>query len=228
MAGDVKAKAVRELAEKYWGAWKRGEYPTEIPAEPIQDAPRSGNVEWPAPTLPLLAIAYKIPGYTDTAKDTAALQALSLLAFSPTSELYQKLIIRERKADQLSGGTQLRADPFLFEIRARIQAPADVDYVREQILETVASLRARPVDAGRLAAVKKHLQYSLSAEMDTSDAVADVVARFVGLRRSPETIERLYAQLAQLTPEDIQQIAAKYLTDNGRTIITLRAAEGSQ
>jgi zinc protease len=228
VTGDVKPKAVREIVEKYWGTWKRGNYQVEIPMEAAQEEPRVGRVSWPEATLPLLSIAYKVPAYTDGAKDTASLEAIALFAFSPISDLYQKLVIQEHKADQLSATNPMRVDPSLFEIRARINSPADVASVQAEILSTVTALRERPIDPSLLTAVRKHLQYSLTAQLDTSDAVAGMLASFIALRRTPDTIDRFYTQLSQLTPDDIQQTARKYLTDNARTIVTLQGPESGQ
>jgi zinc protease len=47
------------------------------------------------------------------------------------------------------------------------------------------------------------------------------VARFVALRRTPETINRLYEVYDRVTPEDIQRVARKYFVEDGRTIVTL-------
>ena len=228
VVGDVKAKAVRELVDKYWGEWKHGNYQPDIPREPVQDAARTGHVDWPASTLPIVTISYKVPGYNDAAKDTAALEALSFLAFSPTSDLYQKLVIQEQKVDQLFADNPFNVDPTLFGIEARVKKAADMEYVRDQILEAVKTLRNTPVDAARLDAVRKHLRYQMALRLDNSDTVANVLARYVALRRSPETIDKFYTQLAQLTPADIQQAAAKYLIENGRTIVTLTGTGGAK
>jgi zinc protease len=228
VVGDVKPKAVREMVDKYWSAWKRGSYKAEIPAEPVQDGPRTNLVAWPAATLPLLTVSYKSPAYSDADKDTAALEAISFLAFSPTSELYQKLVIREQKVDQLRADNSFNVDPSLFAITARVKKAADLDYVRDQILEAIAAVRDRPADPARLDAVRKHLRYSLAQRMDNSDTIAGILANYIALRRTPETIEKLYGQLAQLTPEDVQQAAAKYLIENGRTIVTLTGSGSGQ
>jgi len=228
VVGDVKAKAVREMVDTYWGAWKRGSYQAEIPAEPVQDGPRTNHVDWPAATLPILTISYKSPAYSDTTKDTAALEAISFLAFSPTSELYQRLVIREQKADQLRADNSENVDPSVFEILARVKKPEDMDYVRERILETIASLRDKPVEAARLDAVRDHLRYSFAQRLDNSDTIANILARYIALRRTPETIEKLYGQLAQLTPEDVQKAAAQYLIENGRTTVTLTGPGSGQ
>ena len=224
VVGDVKPKSVRDVVEKQWGAWKRGSYVPNIPTEPVQDSPRTSHVDWPNATLPLVTIAYKGPAYADSIKDSAALEALALLEFSPTSDLYQRLAIREQKVDQLAAGADRKVDAFLFEIEARVKKAEDVPYVQERVLEVVEATGRRPVPEARLDAVRKHLRYSASQEMEDSDAIASLLTPFLGLRRTPETMERYYAQLAQLTPADIQAAAAKYMVSNNRTIVTLTAA----
>lgn len=221
VAGDARHKQVRQLVEKYWGNWKRGNHKAEIPPEPPQEAPRTTRVDWPSPTLPCLMVAYKGPAYTDTTADTAALDALAFLAFSPNSGLYQKLVVQERKVDVFGGDAPIRVEPGLFTILARVKNPADVDYVRAQVLETVKAFREKPVSKQRLEAVKNHLRYSFSLGMDNSEAIAGAVARFVALRRTPETINRLYEMYARLTPEDLRDAAVKYLSENNRTMVTL-------
>ena len=56
VVGDVKAKAVRAMVDKYWGEWKRGSYKPEIPVEPAQNGPRTAHVDWPSPTLPIVSV----------------------------------------------------------------------------------------------------------------------------------------------------------------------------
>jgi zinc protease len=221
VAGDVKPAHVRALVDKYWGNWKRGSYKAEIPVEPPQQAPRTANVDWPTRTLPWVAVAYKNPAYTDSEPESAALDAIAYLGFSRNSELYQKLVVQEQKVDMLNGNNPDNVDPNLFQILARVKNPADMDYVRDQILDTIKNLRDNPVPAAKLEAVKNNLRYGFSLRMDNSEAVAGSVARYVALRRTPATIDSLYAQYAALTPEVVQKVAQKYLIDNNRTIVTL-------
>jgi zinc protease len=104
---------------------------------------------------------------------------------------------------------------------ARVKKAEDVEAVRDRILETIKSFRETPVDAARLDKVRKRLRYSAAAAMDSSDAVAAMLARYVALRRTPESMNALFDQYAKLTPEDVQQAASKYLVESGRTIVTL-------
>jgi zinc protease len=97
-------------------------------------------------------------------------------------------------------------------------------YVRSQILDTVKRFQNELVPANKLAAVQNRERYQFTMQLDNSQTVAQTVARFVALRRTPDTIDRLFGIYAQLTPEDIRAAARKYLVESGRTIVTLNGA----
>jgi zinc protease len=221
VVGDAKPKEMRGIVDKYWGEWKRGSYKPDIPAEPPQTEARTGHVDWPAQTLPLITVAFKSPAYDDSSVTLPALSALGELAFSRNSAIYQKLVIQEQKVDMLGGGPSRQVDPGLFEITARVKKAADVEYVRDQILETIKSFQEKAPDAARLEALKKRARYTVALSMDNSDSIAGILARFVALRRTPESMNRFYDMFAKITPEDVQQAAKQYLVESGRTIVTL-------
>jgi zinc protease len=228
VVGDVKPKAVRAMVDKYWGEWKRGSYKPEIPVEPAQNGPRTAKVDWPSPTLPIVSVAFKAPAYNDATKETAALDALASLAFSATSDLYQKLVVQEQKADAISANAPGNIDAGLFEITARVKKVEDLDYVRERMLETVKAFQEKPVDAARLDTVRKRLRYQVALSMDNSDTIAQILSNYIALKRTPETMNALYDRYAALTPEDVREVAAKYLVEKGRTIVTLTGPGGAK
>ena len=221
VAGDVSPERVRPLAQKYWGNWKRGDYRPAIPAEPPQQGPRANQIQWPTPTLPWVVVSFHGPAYSDQQKEQAALDLISFLGFSESSALYQKLVIQEQKVDTLQADSPDRVDPYLFSVWARLKKPADLESVRQDILATLESFKGKPVAAERLDEVKRHLRYSFALSLNNSETIAGLVARFVALRRTPETINRLYDLYEQITPEDIRSVARKYLIESGRTIVTL-------
>jgi zinc protease len=227
IVGDAQPKAVRALVDKYWGGWKKGSYKAEIPRDAEQDGPRTAHVDWPSPTLPVVTVSYKAPAYDDAGKETAALDALSYLAFSETSDLFQKLVVEEQKVDMLSADAPRNADPNLFGVMARVKKEADMPYVEEQILSAIKRFSQKPVDAALLETVRKHVRYSLALRMQSSDAIAATLSRYIALRRTPETLNRFFDQYAALTPEDIQQAAAKYLTEKNRTVVSLTGPKGA-
>jgi zinc protease len=221
LVGDVDRKSSLALVKKYFGGWKRGTYRTEIPREPPQTEPKTTRVDWPVPTLPIVSVSFKAAAYDDENKDSAALDIALFQAFSENSDLYRKLVIEEQKVDVLEAENSDHIDPFLFTVIARVKNPKDVDSVQQQILDTYESLCSKPIERARLEEVKSHLLYEFALSMNSSARVAETLAAYVGLRRTPETINKRYALYDSITPEDVQAAARKYFVPRNRTIAIL-------
>ena len=225
VAGDVKHEPVVAMARKYWSEWQRGSYVPQIPVEGKQAHELTAHVDWPTRTLPLVAVAYNSPAYSDDRKDLAAMDLIASFAFSSNSEIYQRLVIKEQTVDALFYSLEEHVDPYLMAVIARVKDQKDVDHVRGEIMKTYDSFKTTRVEAERLEAVKSHLRYSFALSLDDSQAIASNIAPFVGLRRTPETINKLFDIYASITPDDVQQVARKYFVQNQRTIVSLSQKE---
>src|SRR6266850_545672 len=159
VVGDIKHEGVMQLVNKYWSGWKRGNYTPEIPNEPEQTAPLSTEVAWPTPTLPWVAVSFKGPAYSDDQKDKPALDLIGSLGFSQTSDLYQKLVIKEQKVDTLFSDFEDHRDPYLLTVAARVKDPKDTEYVKGEIIKAFESFKTAAVAADKLNAVKSNLKY---------------------------------------------------------------------
>jgi zinc protease len=221
LVGDVSRERALELTTRYFGEWKRGDFVPTIPSEPAQTEAKNATVEWPSPTLPLLAVAFRGPAYSDQVKDKAALDLLSQLAFGPNSELYQRLVLKEQKVDGIFRSFGNQKDPDLFTVTARIKDPKDIDYVRQQILQTFTQFTDESVAQAKLDATRSRMRYSFALALDSSSAIADAMAPYIALARTPETINSLFALYQQITPADIRAAASKYFVDSNRTTVTL-------
>jgi zinc protease len=225
ITGDVKRDDALAMTKKYWGAWTRGEYKPQIPKEAEQAKELTAHVDWPSPTLPWVAVAYKGPAYTDEQKDMPSMDLISNLGFSQNSELYQRLVIKEQKVDALFASFEDHLDPYLLTVMARVKDPKDINYVRQEIIKTFDSFKTTKVSKEKLEAVKSNLKYSFALAMDNSQAIASTLAPYISLRRTPETINKLFDVYASITPEDIQQMAGKYFVEKQRTVVTLSNKE---
>lgn len=221
LVGDVKRDEALAMVKKYFGDWKRGSYVPDIPAEPDQTAPREGHVDWPSDTLPLLYVAFRGPAYSDYNKDKAALDLLAPIAFGENSDLYQKVVLKEQKLDALSYSFEDRADPELFLVAAKVKDVKDTDYIRQQILDTYQRYAKEPIPQAKLDSTRSRLRYEFALGMDSSEAIAGSLAGYIGLRRTPLTIDKLFALYDTITPQDIRDMAARYFVDKHRTIVTL-------
>jgi zinc protease len=228
LVGDVTRERALELTKKYFGGWAHGSYAPSIPAEPAQAASRTAHVDWPSPTLPWLAVAFKGPAYSDETKDKAALDLLSEIAFGRNSDLYRRLVLEQQIVDELGVDFGNHPDPELFTTYARIKDGKNADDVREQILATVARFTKETVDQMKLDATRSRMRYSFALRMNSSPAIAAALAPYILLRRTPDTIDKVFALYQQVTPQDIRAGAAKYLTENNRTIVTLATKAGTK
>ena len=103
-----------------------------------------------------------------------------------------------------------------------------MDYVRDQILATFKRFAGEAVDQAKLDATRSRIRYSFALRMNSSSAVANALSPYIALRRTPETINKLFALYQQITPQDMQTAARQYFTENNRTIVTLTSNKGSK
>lgn len=224
VVGDIQVDQVRDLAKRYWSGWKRGSYVAPIEAEPAQDGPRKAHIDWPAPTLPFTYIGFRVPAYTDTEKDSAALDLIAALGFSENSPLYKRLVLDDQKVDVMQATYSDHVDPYLFTIVSRVKKKEDVPRVEEEILSTLAGFKDTLVPAQRLDRVRRRLRYGLALGMDNSEAIARTLAYAIALRRTPETLNKISERYESLTPEDLRDVARKYFVESGRTVVTLSSS----
>jgi zinc protease len=228
IAGDVDIANTFKLVEKYWGDWKRGNYKVEIPAEPPQQKAVYAHVKWQTPTLPMLTVAFHGPAFSDSKPDMAVMDIISNLEFSQSSELFNKLVIKEQKVDQMFSYFPDRIDPYLVTVFARLKDAKDMDYVREEILKTFAKLRTEGVSAKRLNEIKSNLRYSFASGMNSSQSIAEALVGYVSKTKDPETVNKVYRLYESVTPQDVKAIANKYFVDNGLVVTTLSHEDLSQ
>ncbi len=225
VAGDVDPRATLAMVERHWGEWEHGSYSVDIPAEPPTSGPITAHVPWTSATIPWLTIGFHGPAMSTTEPDYAALDTLLDLSFGPTSEIYKRLVEREQIVDQLMPYFPAHADPGLATVLGRLKDPKDAAYVREQILQTFAEAKAKPVDPQRLDDAKSHARYSFVRALDNSESIASTLAQFVRFERRYDTLNDLFRVYDALTPGQLQEAAQEYLTD-ARMVQTTLATEG--
>jgi zinc protease len=99
--------------------------------------------------------------------------------------------------------------------------------VREQVLATLKRYTLEQIPQAKLDATRSRLRYSIALQMDSSTAIAGTLAPYIALRRTPETMNKLFALYEQVTPEDIRAAAARYFVERNRTIVTLSTKTGN-
>ena len=225
LVGDVDPEPTFKLVKQYWGSWERGDYEIDIPEEPPLGGPKYEHLQWDSPTQPWLVMAFRGPAYRPTEKDMPAIDLVSSIYFSESSELYQKLVIQDRSVDQLFAYFPDRIDPGKLYIAARLMDSKHAADVRDAINATLAEARTELVDAQKVAETKSRLRYAFTAQLDNSGGIGAELASFVQFFRTPETINDVYSTYGSLSAEDIRDIANKYFVDDSRVTLTLSSEE---
>lgn len=220
VVGDVTPEKVNSLAKKYFGNWKKGNYVSQVPVEPPQKETKyvhiqNGNIP------PVVSLNYKGPAFSDKSIEMPALDILTTILFSPTSDLYQKLVLKEQKVRSIDGGAQDSRDPNLIMIDASIIKKDDMQYVKDEIVKAIEKVKSEGVDSKKLSDTKSYLKYSLAMRIDNPDAIAGTLASYVSLTGDPESLNRYYALYDKVTVDDIKNVANKYFVNTGLTIATI-------
>jgi zinc protease len=228
VVGDFDQKKLLDLCKKYYGNWKKGNYRLNVPLDPPQKEEKKIDLPWKAKTLPILAIGYHGPAFSDKDIDMPAIDLLSQVVFSETSPLFQKLVIEEQLVEFIQGGQGDSRDPGMFEVYTRVKDPKNIDKVRDAIYAAIEDAKTTPVSAERLAGIKSYLKYQYAMGLDNPDAVARSISHYIQLTGDPESVNRVYTLYDNITPNDIMMVAKKYFAPNNRTVVILTQEEGKE
>ncbi|MDJ0841852.1 MAG: pitrilysin family protein [Acidobacteriota bacterium] len=224
VVGDAQHPKVMELSKKYFGEWERGSYQPNIPVEPPQKAEKKAHVTFPGRTN-MVGVYYRTPAFSDTEKDLVALDLLFSMGFSEKSEIYKKLVRNEQKVRFIFADVTNTRDPYITGVVSSVYKVEDTAYVRDEIDKAIESFKTTPVETKELDALKSRRRYGMAGSLDTPFAVGNTLAYYIWLTGDPESLNREYQIMDSITPEDMINVAKKYLTTNNRTVVTLSAEE---
>jgi zinc protease len=221
VCGDVVPENVFSMVEKYYGPWEKGYVAPDIQTEPEQTAPRQKKITFKGKTLPILAVAYKGLAFAPKSKDFVASNLLGDIMFGSTSEIYNKLVLKEQKVQFVAADFSINRDPGLNTIFARVKNEDDVDYVRQEIANTIKKFQMELMNKKELDDLKSNLKYGFLMGLSSTARIAGSLPRFIAISGDIECIDQYYETLDTITPEDIREAAKKFLTDNNKTDILL-------
>jgi len=218
--GDVKPTRVKQLAEKYFGKWQRGNYTPSTPVEPSQTETRYAHVQ-ESGFPPYLELNYKAPAFDASTVDNAALHILLTIFFSERSELYRKLVIEEGVLRNLGFDAHFARDPYLMNVFASFKEGKDMQRVKDEIVQKLEEVKSKPVGKQLLEDAKSHIRNSIIMHMDNPSSIADGHSYFLWVSGDIRFFDALMKKYDEVTPDDITAVAKKYLVPEKLTISTI-------
>lgn len=225
VAGDFDHGQLMTYVNQYYGGWEKSGYNLVTPEEPTQTKSKRAHYDWPTQTLPLLAIGFHGLAYSDENIDKAALDLMAEIAFSRSSELYQRLVIEEQKCQSLGASFADRRDPYLLIFNSVVKNEKDLAYVEEEIFNALERLKTEPISEEKLTDIKSNLKYSFANSLGTTDGVAGSLAFYINLTTDPGSVNKMFDLFERVTPQDIIAMAKKYFKKSNSTVVTLTGGE---
>lgn len=225
VAGDVEADEVFQLAKQYFGQLPTSEIED---LKPRREAKQYGTqrlvVEVPA-KIPYIVMGYKAPVLT-TVEEEWEVYALEVLAGildgGNSARLSNNLVRGQHIANSASASYSMSAKhESLFVLSAVPNDQVAIDVLEFALREQVDSIKTRVPDESELDRVKAQV---VAAQVFQQDSVF-YQAMEVGMLDTiglPWQVKDEYVQnILAVTAEQVQQVANKYLTDEGLTVAVL-------
>lgn len=232
VAGDVQAAQVRAWAEKTYGSIPARALPVRKPRpEPAQRGIRRVEVKAPAEQA-YVALAFHVPRIARVDEGMAAQDrdALALLVLSAVLSGYDGARLERaltqgagRVADSAdSGASVLGRGPGLFLLTGVPAAGQSAEAVEQALRAQVARIARDGVEPAELERVKTQWMASNIYERDSVMNQAQQLGSYWVLGMPLDAEDRLLAQLRSVTPQQVQDVAARYFGDDALTVATLR------
>ncbi len=217
--GDLEPEAWLARIDALFGALEAAPRPHALARpEPPQRGERHVTVRLPGSTS-LVRVSHHTPpvSHADYLPLVVADAVLSggkaMFSFQATqarsARLYRALVETEL-ASSASSSYHASLDPYLFTIGATVREGVDPAAVERAILNEVDRLRQELVSADELAVAirQTQAQFAYSSETVTSQALTLGLLEIVDRHERMDTV---LAELAQVTPADVQRVAQTYL-----------------
>jgi len=221
IVGDVDAKKVFKLTEKYFSSWQPSKVADEMTVvEPEQNGERRVVIEYDSE--PRLMIGYHVP--IEPHPDAYSLSMISsILSGGRTTRFYKSIFVEQGLTASAPGAWRGPGDryPNLFMINATPKSPHTTAEVEAAILTEIEKLKDKGITSRELERV--HNQYSMyklqrfGSNRWLAFALNSAFVDRGDWRSIPEDFDRLMS----VTPEDIQQVAKKYFTKKNRTVAVM-------
>jgi predicted Zn-dependent peptidase len=220
--GDFVSEELMEMIRHYFGPLPAQDLPARrVPTEPPQEGERRAVLE--ADAEPQVMIGFHkptLPGPDDYVFDLID----GLLAGSRTSRLYRHLVEEGQLAVSVSttNGFPGARYPNLFVIRAVPRHPHDAAEVESAVLEQLDLLVREGVTKKEVGRVRKRLRADLLRGLQSNAGLAALLSYFQAAAGDWRYAVTHLDVLEGITPEQIRETAARYLTVSNRTVVRLK------
>jgi zinc protease len=225
IAGDVDAKEVFKLAQKYYGRIRPAKLPSRKKyEEPAQLGVKRIVVKAPA-ELPHLVMAWHAPTLRDVEKDWQpyALSVLAGVLDGNDSARLNKALVRERQVATSVGAGYANTSrgPTMFSIEATPAAGSTVEALEQAIREQLQQIVRDGVSEEELRRVRAQVTAAEVYKLDSLFYQAMQIGQMESIGLSHRDLPLMLQKLQAVTAEQVQAVARDILRDDQLTVAML-------
>ena len=231
VVGDVRAKELIPLLEKYFGRIPPGPPPPVVrTVEPRQIAEKEVVLREQA--QPVYVEAYHMPAATHP--DQPVYEVIDdVLSSGRTSRLYRKLVRDDRTAVQVGSYSNYPGSkyPGLWLVMAIPARGVGNEVVAEAIAVEIKRIKAELISDEDLVKAKRRARASLIRSLGSNQGLANQLVAYQTLFGDWRQLFQQIDRLDQVTKEDVQRVARSTFTRSNRTvgmIVTETAQQDAQ
>lgn len=225
VVGDVEPEQVYKWAKQYFGKVPAAEMPE---VKPQLEAPALGEIRTtikrPA-EVPFVMLGFVVPSLssTDVSFEPYALVLLSDILINGKSARLPKHLIREQHiATHVSGSyNPIERNDGLFMLYGAPVKEASALDLEKAIEQQISILQTTPVSTQELKRVINKFKAEHIFAKDTIVDQAEEIGHLESVGLSWTLADDFLDKISHITPEQIQAVARKYLTENNRTVAIL-------
>ncbi len=230
IAGNIDTDAIMTKIRGEFGPIPRGPEIGQLNIqEPVQRGERRVFIKKEA-ELPYVMSAYKAPNVLD--EDSYALDVLvGVLSGGKSTRIYKSLIDDKRIALSAGAGySNFNKSPFLFYLEGTPLPGKKIEEVEKALYEEVEKIKDQPPSEREVQKAKNQTEADFIMGQDSVYSQAMILAEFemIGGWRLKD---RYLEGIRNVTPDDVQRVARKYLVEDQRTVgilIPIKKAESEK
>lgn len=231
VVGDVDPTQVRTLAQHYFGAIPSRPVPAmPLPRELPEPGHRVMTLNLADNKVPVLYLAYNVPSLTTAGESTDEAYVLRMLVGvldeGVSARLETRLVRQQQVASEVSTSYDLysRGDTLLTLVGVPAEGHTLKD-LHDALLAEVDKLKSEPISSEEMQRVYADIIANNVFARDSISSQAGSIGSLVSVGLDWRVQNTLPQKLQQVTPEQIQAAARKYLIESRLSELYLQAAE---
>lgn len=178
--------------------------------------------------VPYILIAYHTPSFPH--EDAPALEVLNAILTGKSGRLYKRIITEKAIGASVDASySGLNRFPYLFLFDGMPLEGKGIEELERAIYEVIEEIKTAPPSEKELERAKNQIEAAFIMEADSVYSLARIIGTFE-LLGSWTLKDQYLERIRKVTPEDVQRVARKYLTEDNSTVgilIPTNTSEGN-